>query len=72
MQHHDTAALVAAILNAGYMVRFYARPVQREQRREAILALGLAVREAFNASEDFETLLAAVADALRPRDERPF
>jgi hypothetical protein len=29
------------------------------------------VREAFNRSEDFEALLAAICDGLRPRDEQP-
>lgn len=72
----DTAALVAAILNAGFMVRHYARGargrLQRAERTQAIQHMGLAVREAFNRSEDFEPLLAAVVDGLRPRDEPPF
>lgn len=68
----DPAALVAAILNAGYMVRYYPRPGQRAQRAAAIVTLGLAIRAAFNASDNFEPLIAAVADAVRPRDERPF
>ena len=71
-----TAALVAAILNAGFMVRHYARGargrLQRAERTQAIQHMGLAVREAFNRSEDFEPLLAAVVDGLRPRDEPPF
>jgi hypothetical protein len=58
------------------MVRHYRRgarsSIQREQRDAAIRALGLAVREAFNACEEFEELLAAVVDGLRPRDEPPF
>lgn len=72
----DLAQLIAAILNAGYMVRHYARGgrtrLHRTQRAQAIQQLGLIVREAFNQSEDFEALLAAVVDALRPRDEPPF
>ena len=72
----DTAHLVAAILNAAWMVRHYARGgrvnIQREQRNAAIRNLGLVVRQAFDASEDFETLLAAVVDGLRPRNEPPF
>ena len=73
----DTAELVAAILNDGYMVRHYwrggrigGRPM--ELRRQAILKLGLTIRMAFGISEDFEALIAAVADAVRPRDEQPF
>jgi hypothetical protein len=72
----DTASLVAQILNAGWMVRHYARggrlTIQRTQRTQAIQKLGLTVREAFNRSEDFEPLLAAVVDGLRPRDDPPF
>ena len=41
-------------------------------RRQAIQKLGLEVRRAFSLSEDFEPLLAAVCDGLRPRDEQPF
>jgi len=54
------------------MVRHYPRSFQREQRAAAIRQLGCAVRDAFNQSEDFEPLLAAICDGLRPRDERPF
>jgi len=72
----DAAAHVAAILNAAYMVRHYARgarsQLQRAERAQAVQLMGLAVRAAFNASEDFETLLAAVVDGLRPRDAPPF
>jgi hypothetical protein len=72
----DTASHVAAILNAAWMVRHYARggrtSIQRTQRDQAIVLLGLKVREAFNSSEDFETLLAAVVDGLRPQDSQPF
>ena len=71
----DTTSLVAAILNDGYMVRHYGRGARtawgREQRRQAIIKLGLDVRDAFNKSEDFEALLAAVVDGLRPRNESP-
>lgn len=72
----DTADLVATILNSAWMVRHYARggrsKLGRAQRQQAIQHLGLMVREAFNRSDDFEALLAAVADGLRPRDEPPF
>ena len=67
---------VAAILNAAWMVRHYARggrsSIQRAEREEAIRELGLVVREAFSHSDDFEPLLAAVADGLRPKEDPPF
>jgi len=75
MAPRDTAARVAAILNAGWMVRNYTlqRTLHDRQRRaQAIQHMGLVVRDAFAHSEDFEPLLGAVADGLRPRDERQF
>jgi hypothetical protein len=42
------------------------------KRDEAIRQMGLVVRDAFNRSEDFEALLAAVADGVRPRNDPPF
>lgn len=75
----DTSTLVAAILNAAWMVRHYARGgrVSREHahyelRQEAIKHLGIIVRDAFNQSTDYEALLTAVCDGLRPHDEQPF
>lgn len=75
----DSAQLVAAILNAAWMVRHHARGARmssqsplREQRRLAIQHLGITVRDAFNKSQDFEPLLAAVCDGLRPKDDQPF
>jgi hypothetical protein len=72
----DTAAHVAAILNAGYMVRHYARGARsattRLERQQAIQHMGLVVREAFDRSSNFEALLGAVVDGLRPRDDPPF
>jgi hypothetical protein len=75
----DTASHVAAILNAAWMVRHYARGGRqssaspaRTQRAEAIHKLGLTVRQAFNASDDFETLLQAVVDGLIPKEEPRF
>lgn len=69
----ETAALVAKILNDARMVREYPRvAIQRTRREQAILKLGLTVREAFNGSNDFQALLAAVVDGLRPREEQPF
>ena len=76
MRGPDSAVLVAAILNAAWMVRHYQRggrsSIQRSQRDEAIAKLGTTVREAFSQSEDFEPLLAAICDGLRPREEKPF
>lgn len=59
---------VAAILNAWWMVRHYPRQHQRAQREQAIRTLGLAVRAAFNASENFEPLIVAVVDGGAPHD----
>lgn len=72
----DTTRLVAAILNAGFMVRHYARGgrsrLQRPERVAAILHMGLTVRAAFSASDDFEPLLRAVVDGLVPLDNPRF
>jgi hypothetical protein len=72
----ETAAKVAAILNAAWMVRHYKRggrvAIQRAQRDQAIQKLGLIVRDAFSNSNDFEPLLAAIVDGLRPSEEPPF
>jgi hypothetical protein len=72
----DVTHHVAAILNAGYMVRYYARggrtQIGKLQRKQAIQFMGLAVREAFNTSDDYEALLVAVVDGLRPKDDPPF
>lgn len=72
----DTTHHVAAILNAGWMVRNYARggrsSIQRTERQQAIQRLGLTVRDAFSVSSDFEPLLVAVVDSLRPKDDPPF
>jgi hypothetical protein len=66
----DTGELAARILNDWYMVRYYPRGVRREQ---AIIKLGLTIREAFSASNDFKALIAAVLDGGRPREEQqPF
>lgn len=72
MAPSDTAQLVALILNAAWMVRHYRRACLRRQRAAALAQLGRAVRRAFNESEDFEPLLAAICDGLRPHDEQPF
>ena len=72
----ETAGYVAAIYNAAYQVRYYSRggrtSIQRKERQQAIRQLGLAIRSAFNESEDFEPLLVAVFDGLSQRDAPPF
>lgn len=71
------AAMEAAIRNDCYMVRLHSRgarsTVGRVQRQMAIRRLGLTVRAAFNRCENFEGLLIAIVDGLRPRpDEQTF
>lgn len=72
----DTGDLVAAILNAAWMVRNYERgtrtSILQKQRQRAIREMGLTVRDSFNRSEDFEPLLTAVLDGLSPREEHRF
>ena len=73
----DTGELVARILNEWYMVRHYKRGgrpggVGSARRQQAIQKLGLTIREAFNRSNDFEALIAAVLDGGRPQDSQPF
>ena len=63
------------ILNACWMVRHYATqrtPAMRLRRQQAIQSLGLVLREAFASTDDFEPLLVAIVDGLRPKEERPF
>jgi hypothetical protein len=74
----DTATLIAAILNSAWMVRHYARGARQHSskmallRQQAILHLGLTVRDAFNKSNDFEPLLQAVVDGLVPLENTRF
>lgn len=66
---------VGSIYNAAWMVRNYHRggrsAIQRLERERAIRTLGLAVRQAFNASDEFEPLLIALWDALNQKDPDP-
>ena len=64
----ESTGQVHAILNAAWMVRHYARVPRK--RAEAIRQLGLVVRQSLNSSEDFEPLLAALVDGLRPKEDR--
>lgn len=72
----DTGELTASIYNAAYMVRHYQRGgrtfIGRESREKAIRDMGLAIRHAFNSSEDFAPLIAAVACGIFPKDDPPF
>lgn len=71
----DLDARLAAIRNAGWLIRHYALQRTRHdraRRAEAIMEMGMAVREAFALSDDFEPLLVAVVDGLRPLDNQPF
>ena len=68
---------VHRILNAAWMVRNYSRGYSGlglHKRQRAVTALGRIVREVFaNAKEeDYERLLAAIVDGLRPKEDRPF
>ena len=74
----DPAGLVAHILNDAWMVRHYARggrladkSPMRVKRAEAIERLGITVRDAFQMCQDYEALLGAVVDGLRPKDDGP-
>lgn len=69
----DTAGFVATILNAAWWVRHYGRGSKQSiQRKQAIQKLGLTVRMAFDGSDDFEALLAALINGLSPKDDPPF
>jgi hypothetical protein len=69
----QSESLAAEIRNSAWMVRHYQRgarlSIQRRERARAIRKMGLSVRHAFAASDDFEPLLVAVVDGLRPRPE---
>lgn len=79
MAPDNSADLAATIYQAAYMVRHYSRGSRMaresliaQHRSDAIRSLGLAVRHAFNSSEDFEPLLLAVFDGLQTKDATPF
>lgn len=67
----EAERLAAEIRHACWIVRSYRRPLQREQRAQAIARLGHTVRHAFASSEDFERLLAALVEGLQADDYRP-
>lgn len=66
----DTNSLRAEIRNSAWQVRNYKR--NKLRRAQALLRLGLAIRRAFNESDDFESLIIEFFDGLNPRDDKPF
>lgn len=64
MQSEQQANRIAAVYNAAYMLRHYKGPrrSQAEARRHAIQELGVAVRIALNATEDYLPVLIALID----------
>jgi hypothetical protein len=70
-RQEDVQQFCAEIRNAAFLVRHYRRPRDRERRAEAIRSLGEVCRMAFNSTEDYEALLVAIVDALKPQDYEP-
>jgi len=63
------------IYSACWWVRHYSPPrtaAMRLKRAQAIRRLGLTLREAFNRSDDFETLLTVLVDGLNTKETKPF
>lgn len=67
----DPAELSASIYNACWFVR-QCRGRNSLRRQQAILALGLACRAAFNSTDNFEPVLTALLDGLSPKDDSRF
>lgn len=65
MHQHAIAADVAAILNAGYLVRHYQRPHQHAERERAFEQLADAARRALARRGAEAAALSAIAAALR-------
>lgn len=72
---HGPDPYVTSIYNAGWFVRRYGPQPrtshERLARKQAILRLGLVVREAFAKSDNFEVLLLALFDCLNHKDHPP-
>lgn len=68
----DHLVLVAAILNAGVLLRLYRRG-SAERRKQAIMRLALAVREALTKGDpgDYEKYLRATIEAIHPKEADP-
>lgn len=64
----DASPFVLEIYKAARLVRRYARGgrsgIQHLQREQAILLLGLTIRDAFNNCDNYEELLKAILDGL--------
>lgn len=58
------------IYNDCYMVRRYSR--NKLRRHQAIMKLGATLVFAFSHTQEYEALIAALLDALRPEDRPPF
>ena len=67
----DQGQLLSSIYNACWWLR-QTRGRKTMARDQAILALGLACRSAFQATDDFEPILTALLDGLSPRDDSRF
>jgi hypothetical protein len=61
----------AEIRNAAWMVRHYARHRRSPHRAAAILRMGLTVLEAFTKCDQYEVLLVAIVEGLKPQDYTP-
>jgi hypothetical protein len=71
----DTGALLTQIRNDCWPVRYYSHArtqAMRLRREQAIKRLGLTVRYAFSASDDFEALLITLVDGLNTKETKPF
>lgn len=72
----DTAELLGRIANACWWVRYHTRNARRKwqtdkQRLEAIAQLALILAHGLAVTTDYEAILAALVEGLRPRDVDP-
>lgn len=71
----DVGELLAAINNDCYLVRHYhsqRTSIERLRRHQAIQKLGETLKFAFSQTDQYEALIAALLDGLRPEDRPPF
>lgn len=64
VKNNKQEAAIAELYHGAWWIRNYGRPGKKVERAVSIRALGLAARQAFNETEDFEPLLRALADGL--------
>lgn len=64
----STPEWISEIRNAAWHVR-QIRTVNRLRRDQAILRLGVTVRAALAESEDYESILGAIVEGLRPLEQ---